>query len=364
MNTKRLAPLWAFALLLLFAQGTRAQPTCFFTHRLSHDCPDTSGALVFLGRVVSLTERDTQTGAETETDRLNGYLRGTTVVAVEELFKGEAGASVELRLDRGCYGRLEKGKTYLFNLGRTPETHDPFHWSEEWDYLSEEEAAKLREAIRANVGGERQPRLYGIVRHAERHSPVVGLTVVAERDGARFETHTDDAGRYEFGELPDGEYKVYPLLPPSLRPPDDPRDGRPRERHDDTAHVLNAALCGARQDFGVLDTGSISGRVVDADGQPFVSAGVSLSRFDGRSSLPSLAYAKETLMHKREGNFAFVNLPPGRYLIEVIMPGDGRSWPVLYYPGVVYQKDASVIDLKPGEKLADLVVKLPRQKKK
>lgn len=362
MNTKRLAPLWVVVLLLLFASATRAQPTCFVSGPLWLDCPYRGSETFFLGRVLSLKGFDDQTGAEYEADRLGSYPRGKVVVAVEEAFKGDVGAVFEFEVHGRCYGHIEKGRRYLFEQGVTGGGR--YTWAEAPHYESEAEQTKFLDSLRALVKGVRQPRLYGVVRHAERRSPFEGLTVVAERDGAQFETRTDDQGRYEFAELPEGEYKVYPLLPPSLAPPDDPRDGKPRTRHDNTAHVHGTAVCGTRQDFEMLDTGSISGRLVDADDQPFVAAGVSLSRFNGQSSLPSLAYAKEVLMHKREGNFSFVNLQPGRYILEIILPGDGRSWPVLYYPGVVYQKDARVIDLKPGEKLTGLVVNLPRLKKK
>lgn len=365
MNAKRLAPLCAVVLLLLFcAAETRAQPTCFVTRVLSADCPDTSGDLVFVGRVVSLKTTDEKTGVETETDALNGYPRGRAVIAVEELFKGEAGAVVELPIRGGCYGRISKDKRYVFNLPRELDGSRTYHWSGELDDLPEDEAAQLFEAIRANLRGERQPRLYGVLRHADRHGFIAGITVVADRDGVKFESLTDAVGRYEFRELPEGEYEVYPLLPPSLSPPDDPRDGQPRERHDNSVRIYRDTACGTRQDFTAQDTGSISGRVVDADGKPFVLAGVSLRSFLDRSGFASLISAKERLTHKREGNFSFVNLPPGRYLVEITVPGDERGTPTFYYPGVVYQKDARVINLAAGAKVTDIVIKIPRAKQK
>lgn len=206
MSAKLLPPL--FALLLLSAVEVVAQPTCFVSSRVSPDCPLFTGDVVFLGRAVSLLHADVRTGELAESKVLTGYPRGRVTVEVEELFKGQAGAVVELEIRGGCYGHVEKGKRYIFNLGGSPGEYHSLTWYEGFDSLSEGDAAKLLDRVRVLLKGGRQPALVGTLYNASRRTLVEGVTVVAEGGGGRVESLTDSAGRYEFSELPDGEYKA------------------------------------------------------------------------------------------------------------------------------------------------------------
>ena len=55
MNSKHLAPL-AVLLLLLCAREAAAQPTCTVNYDISYPCHLPIGDIIFVGRVVSLTD--------------------------------------------------------------------------------------------------------------------------------------------------------------------------------------------------------------------------------------------------------------------------------------------------------------------
>ena len=98
-------------------------------------------------------------------------------------------------------------------------------------------------------------------------TPIEGITVVAEKDDVKVEAVTDARGRYEFRELPEGEYKVHPLLAPALRPAEisDMRHAKPG----DTARIHRSILCGVRLDFFALHNGVVQRTYRGAEGKPF-----------------------------------------------------------------------------------------------
>jgi hypothetical protein len=337
---------------LTLAVEAAAQPTCFAQYPVQ-SCDGSSGEDFFLGRVLSLRE----SASQSEVEGINGYVHGRAVVSVEALFTGGESGVVELELRQGCWGSIYKGHRYLFHVSQTETGLYASRWSGELDNLTPEEFDDLIRGIRARARGVREPPIYGkLTRYA--HAPVPDVVVVAEKDGEKFEERTDAQGRYAFGELPDGDYKVYPLLPTSLRPPD--QDGQPREQYDSAAHISGESLCGARVDFIAWDNGVIGGGVEDEEGRglPYVYVNLrNRSNYGWGNS-----YAK-TLKGADE-KFAFVNLSPGSYHIEVAVKDEDGQVLTFYYPGVLVEKDASAIELAAGDQLTDLRIKLPRLKRR
>jgi hypothetical protein len=350
----------SLCILLLCTAETAAQPTCFVSYRISPDCPRIDGDVVLLGRVLSLTTVNYQTGARAESEVLNGFLRGEAVVAVEERFKGEANAVIQLRIGGGCYGYIEKGKRYIFNLRGAPETYYAL-WSDALDYMQEGEAAKLLETIRAHIRGERQPRIYGSLYNGSRRVPITGTTIVADKDGAKFESRTDSEGWYEFRELPEGEYRVYPLLPPSLVLYDDDKKTWGMKR-DSLAGVLRDGPCGTRLDFTATDTGVISWRLKAAMGNPVSCYRVDLKRLDdesGKAQYYGYINAPDDRFLELDKDYSFEHLPPGRYLIYLDVVDVNRHVSTgFYYPGVRDERGARMIHVGEGEKVGGVTVEL------
>lgn len=346
-------------LLLLCSARAAAQPGgCRWTYPISLECPEISGHTVFLGRVLSLTELEATSGNDAPTDLVTLMPRSRAVVAIEQLFKGEAGAVIELTMNRRCYGRIETGKRYIFNLGRDQAGNYYPAWSNALEDLPEGGEEKLLRRIRAVMRKERQSPILGTITNVERRHPLPGVVVVAEKGEEKFEARTDAEGRYEFSELPDGEYKVYPILSPALRPAENEQHQYAKPGQ---TTVINGAVCSTRLDFTALYVGVISGQIEDAEGKPFATAWATLWRFDDVTDSTYL-YA-EFARQVEPGAFLFTNVAPGRYLIAAYVPGDEQRTPGFYYPGVVYQKDAHVIQLAEGQSATGLIVTIPPPRK-
>jgi hypothetical protein len=342
--------------LMLFAGTVAAQPTCVANYpagECDHPYDDDN---MFVGRVVSLSEGDEQERGKV----IRGYMRGKAVVSVEMVFSGKVEGVVELKLPQACWGVIEKGNKYIFHVRRMADGLYANKWSGGFDNLPSEDFNEVVEGIRALINGVRQPRIYGTLRRFDSRV-VSGGVVVAENGRQKFESVTDARGRYEFRELPDGEYKVNPLLLPSLRPPDG-SDRQPREKYDSFARVVNQSLCGERVDFLAWDNGVIGGRVEDADGKPVDYVEISLFN-ETLNTWPSYPSDK-IVLQSREGKFAFINLPPAQYLLKVYARTEDGETLEFYYPGVLRRENARVIDLTAGVQLTDIRLKLPRLKKR
>lgn len=399
MIAKRLAPLGVF-LLLLCARSVAAQPTCFVNYDISYPCVFPTADIIFVGRVVSVTDMnpdDAGKSRQVEVNQLNGPMRGKAVVAVDTLLKGEAPAQVEVSFYGVCWGYIAVGKQFVFNVRQTPMGLYADNWSRELGIIPKDDEARYLEVIRAISRGERQPRLFGRLRHyAEGYyyqvgQPIPNVTVVAENYTERFETRTNAEGRYEFRNLPDGEYRVFPLLPESLRPPDT-GSGTPHERHEERAFIQNQVACGVPVDFVAWDNGAITVRVEDADGKPVkYRAGAAAALYrrglgkDADGNLLKWVIVSlhiDESMQKdiesqsrirddwelKDGEFGFVNLPPGRYWLEFYGGNadntsqvvDGKFVFFLRYPSDVPDaKQRQMINLAPGQKIRDIVIRLP-----
>jgi hypothetical protein len=191
--------------------------------------------------------------------------------------------------------------------------------------------------------------------------PLADIRIVAERDGQKFTTQTRSDGSYEFLQLADGSYEIHPLLPPHLRPPNGRYD-QPREQYDDRAEVSNQTPCGTRTDFVAWDNGVIAGHVEDADGNPVEPVTLEIWLLGEKNVRRSIFYPAQEVRGPGKGEFRFFNLPPGSYEFEVwFQERPLAPYHYLYYPGGVDNEDkVQVINLKPGQKLRDIVIKLPR----
>jgi len=358
--------LFCLPLLLLFAFPVAAQPTCFVNFDPRDLCPVrypratslVDDDLIFVGRVIALREiqRNEPQTSETPVDSIHGSVRGKAVLAVETLLKGEAPSQLEVRLSYGCWGSIEKDRRYLFQVQRQNGALFSPRWSHELE--AQYDVAWALERIRSILRQEPQPRVFGRLLH--RGEPVGRTTILAEKDGRKFRTRTNAEGRYAFRDLPDGEYRVYPLLPPWLRPPDGD-DRLPREQYDTRAQVLQHSPCGARTDFVAWDNGVIAGRVEDADGHPVTPVALILWSLIDENRRQSFSYPAQEVSGLGTGEFAFINLPPGPYDIFVGFQGRPGPYTYLYYPGAVADEEqVRPIQLSRGQKLRNLVIRLPR----
>lgn len=175
------------------------------------------------------------------------------------------------------------------------------------------------------------------------------VVVVIEGSNTRREIRPDAQGNYRLTGLPPGKFKVTLQLPETLI------TSRPEQE------ITVADRGCATIPYYVTDNGRLSGKVVDAEGQPV--SGIMLSLID-----PSADLKQDPVKLDRtdaDGRFNLSAIPAGRYLLAINHqrfpdPNDSTlAYPPVFYPGVVDQPNAEVITIGAGEKLRELDVRIP-----
>lgn len=219
--------------------------------------------------------------------------------------------------------------------------------------------------VTALVGGKPETRIFGAVSRLVRPpgtyeynihyvGPMGGLTVRAAGANGVVETNTDKDGRYRFMRLAPGKYKVSVQLPEGYGPLFD-FVGTEAEVE------LTSDACGIEHDFDAQVDGRISGRVFDADGKP-VGDQVQVSVVTVESADKDFALAESRSDYTKHGQYEIEGLPPGRYVLGVTIadpPEKNSPYPTTYFPNGNELKQATIIDLKEGQKLTNYDLHLP-----
>jgi hypothetical protein len=292
---------------------------------------------VFIGTVLSVTET-----ANTE-KRLQ--------VMPEEVFSGRFAGSLTVTTDQGeCFGDFEAGDKWLFYLQRDAKTKSlVLKYASPTRPIGGAPAQIdiLRRLAQINDSGI----IMGQVREPiwndnkwETSIPVPDHKIIAKRqvNGHEHTAFTDDDGRYEFEPLPPGEYQVSPNT----------AEGLWAEEGGTTISPRSCSL----MSFSLEPDGSISGRVIAADGEPAKSVQVAIVPVSTGNLQFTSAFSDEL------GRFEVKALHPGRYFVGVgIQPRAGNmdGWSGIYYPGVRDRNLAVIIDLGGAEKRANLNFQLP-----
>jgi hypothetical protein len=246
-----------------------------------------------------------------------------------------------------CGYRFTTGARYLVYAWKTPSSRLSTGICSRTQPLdkAEEDIRYLMSIPATGTGG----RVYGRVHEWRRdpaeatavdYGPVENVTVMVR--GATFarEVFTDALGQYELPNLPVGEITVSVIPPAGF---DMPYLERKLELKD-----LRAC---SEMDFTISQTGSVSGMVIDASGRPVADVAIDavaaeLAGFDP----PPFQHPART---DNRGVFEFEDLPPGRYVIGVNLtrrPGARQGGQPLFLPGTALTREATVIEVKPGDR--------------
>lgn len=178
------------------------------------------------------------------------------------------------------------------------------------------------------------------------------ILITIEGESQRKEIRPDAEGRYRVSGLPPGKYKVTLQLPDTLT----------TYKNEDEITVADRG-CGS-VGWYVTDNGRVNGKVLNADGEPVARILVGLVDPGGN---PKENYIKLERTDD-EGNFKFSAVPRGSYLLSVNHarypePNDPtNAYPPSFYPGVIDKEQAQAIAVGPGEKVNDLVVRVPAKR--
>jgi hypothetical protein len=175
---------------------------------------------------------------------------------------------------------------------------------------------------------------------------MAGIKISLDGGEKQVETITDLKGQFSVGGLPGGVYKVRISLPQGLM-------SYPAERE-----ITVADRGCAMVHFGVESDGRISGRALDAGGQPIPKAEIYLCKPGEKwfGSGYGVAYSD------KDGLYEFKSLPPGQYALGVRFDGmtrQDRPFPQIYYPGVDNIDTAAIISVGDGERIEKYDLVLP-----
>jgi hypothetical protein len=185
------------------------------------------------------------------------------------------------------------------------------------------------------------------------------LAPSADAGGAVF---SDADGRFTFDRLPAGRYRLsaykggyvavqlgQPWAEGSQGPQVDVADGQ----------VVD------RVDLALVKAAVISGQVVDERGDEVADAMVTLMRQtweEGYSYLRADRAAQDRSDDR--GAFRLFDVPPGSYVLAVLVNDPSGSGPIAaYYPGTYSATDALSILVRPGQELGGMNVPLPRTRR-
>lgn len=185
--------------------------------------------------------------------------------------------------------------------------------------------------------------------------PVTNVDVMVEGVEKKYEARSDSQGHFRVAGLQPGTYKVKIKVPEGLTT-DSMKDESSRMIEGEV--TLAARGCAEREFYLESDT-RVSGRVLDAMAQPVANMRLEMRAApNSKNNYNAFLYAETNA----EGRFEFKEVPPGSYLIGFRILGSTNTEPLpysrIYYPGVPTRAQAGVVNIKEGERLRDLELRL------
>ena len=183
--------------------------------------------------------------------------------------------------------------------------------------------------------------------------PLSGAEITVKGENTHRELKTDKKGTFSLSKLEPGKYKVLLTLPPGLGQRDQSDGARTIENE-----VEVAPQGCAQSDFYLESDTRVSGRVVDAKGEPISNLSVEMRGAEsGGPSVSSFLQARTG----KDGRFEFSLVPPGNYLLGHRIRNSQYEppYPRTYYPGVMHRPLARPITVKENSDVRDLELVMP-----
>jgi hypothetical protein len=295
----------------------------------------------------------------------NKYDQRLVRFEVAQIFRGELTAKAEIVTGWGggdCGYRFNDGETYLVYASRNKQdqrlqtsictrTRPISKAAEDLDFIRNLHNMDAGAVIFGKVNKHNYKAKEG-----EAFSlPISFANLIIEGESFRIEARTDEQGGYRITGLAPGDYTVKLKVPNGMISNGVRGGGMVEEKADVVERGCQPV------DFYFLPDTRVSGRVVDAVGQPVADLPLHMR------GAPSDIRRANTFLHAKtnaEGLFEFDEpTPPGDYLLGFRLLGapDGTflPYPRTYYPGVAFKSQAGVISVKEGEHRSDIVLRLP-----
>ena len=326
-------------------------------------------AAVFVGTVTSVRDSQQQQRAKDLTERRKqedaGEIDWSPMAykfAVEQAYLGVAGGEIEIFTGHGggdCGVTFQTGQRYLVYAYRSKNKlttsictrTKPFNRAtEDVAFLGTLSSAAPGVSIYGKVIYQPDDESRGSEVKSKPLSPDVVITIEGESE--KKEIRPDPEGGYRISGLRPGRYQVGLRLPETLTTP----------RNEEVLTLADRGC--AAVGWYITDNGRVTGRVINADGEPVAKILVSLVA-PGASATD---YGLKLERTNDEGYFSFTAVPRGTYHIAVNRnlfpdPNDPtNAYPLSFYPGVVDQKHAQAITVGTGEKVSDIEIRIPSKR--
>lgn len=299
------------------------------------------------------------------------YLRTTVYFTIEEAFKGIGGTGTVLDLNY-CGHLFKEGERYLVYAHRNPNSQQLDVRAGNTRTRPLAEAADDLQYIRELASAEPGSRVFGKVTQYTFNikkpvydpfdaESIQNIKVILEGNNSRQEVLTDSQGRYEFGRLPTGTYRVRAELPTYLS-------------YEEQKIEVDGLRC-VPLDITARRKGEIAGRVFDSTGETLIHVPVSLVPADASHEEIFAERKKEEVvwpfsLTTLQGRFSFSQLPPGRYFLIINRTEYERSLgrqrepalPRFFYPGVSDVAVATVIVVSTEDERREYDFHLPTPK--
>ena len=219
--------------------------------------------------------------------------------------------------------------------------------------------------VRAQAPAAKPGSIEGVVTNSVTNEPVKKAVVTLEdtkSHGNNRTATTDAVGHFQFDGVNPGAYSLAADRDGYLGSQSSPLVRSAQVTVADEQHVQDVAL-------KLLPLATLSGHVLDDDGDPIVRADVSVLTYvynQGPKQLNQAASAQSNDL----GEFEALNLPPGRYYIRVMtllnwnIPPHTRwshpeeAYPLVFYPNASEAAQATAFDVAPGAHVTNIDFRL------
>jgi hypothetical protein len=331
---------------------------------------------VFIGRV---------TGSNLPKSR-DGYLQDDVIFDIEVIDNFKGVAEKNIKLNRGsrsssCYSGYSSGETYLFYADK----------SARGGFFEDKEKSKnivyqgsfcnrtrnVKSAqdqifyIKRKLEGKPEPQVYGSIARSDRditslkwrYTFLEGVTVLVDDGKNSYKTVTDKDGKYEFTNIPAGEYSIKPMSGDDYTvyfPGEEQFTVLPNKKVVSINYLGNPEYKAFYGSFSFGWSNRIEGRVVDIEGKPLERYAIDLLPLSLANSEIATYVEGSPDSHGQRGFWSTGNTP-GKYVlaVDIYAPFSGRSKQRVYYPNVEVVSNAKIFDVSAATKISNLEFKVP-----
>lgn len=174
-----------------------------------------------------------------------------------------------------------------------------------------------------------------------------------------FKTRTDGEGKYQINNLPPGKYLVHAAS--KIFVPDDANPSG----NESKSVTLDAGESRDNLNFSLVRGAVITGQITDAEGRPVIAQSVVLFRVatgaDGRQQVQRSGGEFGERLTDDRGVYRIYGLPAGNYVVGAGGENNFFSitkYPPTFYPDATDEKQAKVIQVKAGDEITGINLRL------